>query len=258
MHDWHDQQLASQQKSYSGLNTAGRIRLDHEEDLVSSAHDYKPLVSQDLYRDHGTASRLETSGPGSDPAPPEQAPDSIVTPIETGPDTFTQEVHDLGGLLADQICTCAACLECSYWLFPVYMKWHDEHPESRPWTFGCRIAGCLWTTKDSPDRIPIANVEKLRLHELERDHYGKPGDYKCPEANCKFITKRFGDLKRHCSSKHCIKPKKLNCPVLSCKYHQDGFTRKDKLNSHYQKVHEGKSQPGKPNQAIKPKVGDNA
>lgn len=257
MHDWHDQQLASQQKSYSGLNTAGRILLDHEEDLVSSAHNHKPLVSQDLYRDHGTASRLETSGPGSDPAPPEQAPDSIVTPIETGPDTFTQEVHDLGGLLADQICNCAVCLEWSSWPYSVYMKWHDEHPESRSWIFGCRVAGCLWTTNDSFYKRD-SYVLKLRYHETSSSHYGKPGDYRCREANCKFITKRFRDLKRHCSSKHCIKPRILKCPVLSCKYHQDGFSRKDKLNSHYQKVHGGKSQPGKPNQAIKPKVGDNA
>lgn len=249
MHDWHDQQLASQQKSYSGLNTAGRILLDHEEDLVSFAHDYETIVSQDQYRNHRSTRNLETS---EAPTPLEQAPGCITSPIETGPDAFTQEVHDLGepgGLLADQICTCAACLDRSSKLHRACIEWQDEHPESRLWTFGCRVTGCQWTTK-------YAYLVYVCCHESERDHYGKPGDYRCREANCKFITKRFGDLKRHCSSKHCIKPRNLKCPVLGCSYHKDGFARKDKLDSHYQKVHGGKSQPGKPNQAIKPKVGD--
>ena len=249
MHDWHDQQLASQQKSYSGLNTAGRILLDHEEDLVSSAHDYKPLVSQDLYRNHCSTRNLETS---EAPTPVKQAPGCITPPIETGPDAFTQDVHDLGGVLADQICTCAVCLDRTC------IKSQHGHPESRLWTFGCRVTGCQWTTKDDPDTGVFNKVYLVLCHERSSSHYGKPGDYRCREANCKYITKRLRDLKRHYSSKHCIKPRTLKCPVLSCRYHQDGFARKDKLDSHYQKVHGGKSQPGKPNQAIKPKVGDNA
>ena len=236
-HDWHDQQLASQQKSYSGLNTAGRILLDHEEDLVSSAHDYETIVSQDLYQNHCSTRNLETS---EAPTPLEQAPGCITSPIETGPDAFTQEVHDLGGLLADQICTCASCLDRSSKLHRACIEWQDEHPESRLWTFGCRVTGCQWTTKDNPYTVH-GNVLKVWYHETSSSHYGKPGDYRCREANCKFVTKRFGDLKRHCSSKHCIKPRNLKCPVLWCKYHQDGFARKDKLDSHIQKVHGGNS-----------------
>ena len=254
MHEWHDQQLASRHKFYNadelqGYNTTQLSLLGHE-DLNSFAHEYEPIASKDQYRHHGSTRNLETPEAGFDPAPPEQAPSSIAFPFGTGSDAFTQEVHDLGGLLADHVCTCAGCLDYNFKLQRACIEWQDKHPESRLWTFGCRFTGCQWTT--------TKGVFQVWAHETQRSHYGKPGDYRCREANCKFITKRFGDLKRHCSSKHCIKPRNLKCPVLSCRYHQDGFARKDKLDSHYQKVHGGKSQPGKPNQAIKPKVGDNA
>ena len=259
-HEWHHQQLASRHNSYKadesqGYNTAQLSLLGHEEDLNSLAHEYEPIASQDQYRHHGSTSNLETSEAGFDPATPEQAPSSIVSPIETGPDAFTQKVHDLGVLFPDQICTCVPCLAENNLTISFCKKWSDEHPELRSSTFGCRVAGCQWTTKSAS---AFGTLFIPSAHEIKKSHYGKPGSWRCVEANCKFITKRFGDLKRHCSSKHCIKPKKLKCPVLSCRYHQDGFARKDKLDSHYQKAHGGKSQPGKPNQAIKPKIGERA
>ena len=252
-HEWQDQQLVSRHTDNAdesqGYNTAALSLSDHEEDLIPFAHNYEPIASQDQYRHHGSSSNLEPSEAGFDPAPSEQA---------TRPDTFTQKVHSLKTFLPDQICTCAVCLDVSYTKDrPKFDKiqWIDEHPQLKSWTFGCRVAGCQWTTKDSPRKI-FYNAYDAFLHDVDRSHYGKQGNWRCREANCKFITKRWNDFKRHTSSKHCIKPKKLKCPDLSCKYHQDGFARKDKLDSHYQKVHGGKSQPGKPNQAIKPKIGD--
>ena len=258
MHEWHHQQLASRHNSYKadesqGYNTAQLSIFGHEKDLNSLAHEYEPIASQDQYGHHGST---KTSEAGFDPATPEQAPSPIVSPIETGPDAFTQKVHDLGVLFPDQICTCVTCLTENNNVNNVFcIRWSDEDPELRSWTCGCRIAGCQWTIKND---CAYSTLYLAWAHEKEKSHYGKPGSWGCVEANCKFITKRFGDLKRHCSCKHCTKPKKLKCPVLSCKYHQDGFARKDKLDSHYQKAHGGNSQPGKPNQAIKPKIGERA
>ena len=132
----------------------------------------------------------------------------------------------------------------------------ERHPNRRSWTFGCRVTGCQWVTKDVPASRRINNLEVLFWHESARDRYGKPGNYGCREASCKFVTKRIGDLKRHYSSKHCTQPKKLPCPVFMCKYHEIGFARNDKLRSHFQNVHGGIVQPGKPNQAINPRDKD--
>ena len=260
MHEWHHQQLASRHNCYNadesqGYSTAQLSLLGHEEDLNSLAHEYEPIASQDQYGHLVSTRNLETSEAGFDHATPEQAPSSIVSPIETGPDAFTQKVQDLGFVFPDQICTCVTCLEENSF-HNAYLKLYDEHPEWISWYFGCRVTGCQWIVKN--DGKAYNDLFTVWCHEREKSHYGKLGSWRCVEANCKFITKRFGDLKRHCSSKHCIKPKKLKCPVLSCRYHQDGFARKVKLDSHYQKAHGGKSQPGKPNQAIKPKIGERA
>ena len=171
----------------------------------------------------------------------------MFTPIETGSDIATQEFRDLRTFLPDRACSCVACLES----YETYLKIVDLE-----WNFRCRVTGCSWNTKDN-----FSYGEKLyriTVHEWDHSHYGKPGNLRCLEADCKFRTKRWSDLRRHASSKHCINPQTFKCPDLNCKYHQQGFTRKDKLNSHFQKVHGGKLQRGKPNQAILPKVGDSA
>ena len=175
----------------------------------------------------------------------------MFTPIETGSDVSTREFRDLGTLLPDRACSCVACLE------GYYVHTLPETVDLK-WNFGCRVTGCLWNTKDTVTRYGWSKIYAITLHERDHSHYGKRGNWRCIEADCKFRSKRFTDLKRHASSKHCINPRTFECPDLNCKYHQQGFTRKDKLNSHFQKVHGGKLQRGKPNQAIMPKVGDSA
>ena len=238
-----------------GYNTAGRSQSDCPEHSASVALNNDMIASQAQYQYLGSTNNLETPEAGFDSAPPQQAPSPFIPLTKTGPGVSTQNFDDLRTLVPDQVCTCAACLDG--YRCPAHLWGWDVHPDCSSWIFGCRVAGCKWSTKDLT-YVPRNPLEEFFYHEKRRSHYGKPGDWRCREADCKYVTKRWGDLMRHSSSKHCINPKSFECPVLSCKYHQQGFTRKDKLTSHIQKVHGGNSQPGKPNQAIKPKVGDRA
>ena len=262
----HNQQLASQPKFYNadesqGYDIAGCIHLDREKDLPAVASNNDAIASQNQYWHHGRITDPETSEARLEPVPPHQAPGSTVSQTETKQDQFAQDSHELEAFLRDQICTCTSCLNDCEWPRDLLNRL-DAHPKGNSWLFRCRITGCQWTTKDDT-QSDGNNLRKLLLHETgwwsgRKYHYGKYGDYRCRETGCKLVTKRWTDFKRHSSSKHCIKPKNFECPFLSCKYHQLGFSRKDKLKSHFDKVHKRDSQPGKPNQAIKPKGEDSA
>lgn len=129
-----------------------------------------------------------------------------------------------------QRCLCMACL-----LVGVPGAWTDS-------TF-CRFPGCSYTTFAYDDYISH-----------ERDHYHKSVNplFHCVEQHCKFTTKRWPDLIRHYTVKHCVSPRKFPCPVPWCKYNNDGFPRKDKLTTHYKNVHQGYSAPRKAMRVIKP------
>ena len=131
-------------------------------------------------------------------------------------------------------CSCTACL------FVGAIKDWPDHGMS------CRFPGCKYFTEGHSDHI---------WH--ERGHFLKAGNatYHCVEQLCPFTSKRWPDLVRHYTVKHCTSPKKFRypCPVLSCKYNgNNGFARKDKLNSHYKNIHQGKSGPGKASRVLKP------
>ncbi len=87
----------------------------------------------------------------------------------------------------------------------------------------------------------------------ERDHFKTPGGYACVEQGCHFVNKKFSDLRRHYTSKHCTNPnaKKLECPEIGCEYRT---ARDDKLKEHQKRKHKGKPKPGKPYRVIKPAV----
>lgn len=259
MQAWHNQQSVCQHRlqdvdQLQEHKIAGRTFLDGENNFARVALQHNSIASRDQYQHHGSPSNLEPSKTGSNPVPPQQASGSAICLTETDRGVSLREPHTLEALVPDQVCTCAACFD--NYRFPDCFKIFDGHPERRSWEFGCRVTGCRWTTRDGPASTWPNNLVKPFWHEKSRDHYGKIGEYRCREAGCKFVTKRWTDFKRHASSRHCVKPQNFECPDLSCKYHQIGFTRKDKLKSHCQNVHEGKLQPGKPNQAIKPKVQD--
>lgn len=263
MQVWQNQHFVNQRNAYNldqlyEYDISERTHSGRDGALTLAALKNDTTASKDQDRRHGSMSNLETSEDDS-PVPSQQALGSVVSQGETGRDVPTQDSQELKSLVPDQVCTCAACL-WSYWC-PSHLKRESGHPERLSWKFGCRITGCQWTTDSAPQVVGGVNaLQHLLWHEKKRSHYGKPGDgdFRCLETGCKFVTKRFNDLKRHSSSKHCIKPQIFKCAVLDCKYHETGFARKDKRKSHYQNVHQGKPQPGKANQAIKPKVKDGA
>lgn len=67
------------------------------------------------------------------------------------------------------------------------------------------------------------------------------GEYRCNVQGCKFRSHHWDCLLLHCSSKHCKNPQRFYCSEAGCKYSSGlGFTRRDKLKSHYENVHEGR------------------
>ena len=123
-------------------------------------------------------------------------------------------------------CTCISCLKIS----------HSGGERDK-----CHFPGC---------HSPLRNWENY----IHVQHYRQNGKYTCLEQDCPTVTKQFSELKRH-YKKHCTSPdkKQFPCPVLWCKYSgTNGFLRKDKLQSHYRNIHEGKPGPVKGGRVIKP------
>ena len=122
------------------------------------------------------------------------------------------------------------CVRCLYLVegrTPYCLRQYPDRGRDR---LSCAAADCTKTFKSVYDCI-----------RHEREHFYHDGKYRCNASNCTKAFKRFDDLIRHVSAKHCENPQKFPCPLLWCKYSGDnGFTRRDKLKSHYKNVHEGK------------------
>ncbi|KAM0799633.1 hypothetical protein BDR22DRAFT_890213 [Usnea florida] len=265
MHAWHNPPIASQYEIYDadgsqGYDIAGCVRSECAEDLPQVAPNDETIPSEDQYRTQSSAGNLEPSEAGINSFSSQQVLGSIVSQTETDREVSKLGPDELKVLVPDQACHCATCLD-GYTLSHHELRWalKDEAPAWTARTLSCRVTGCQWTTKDEPTILILTNFGLLIRHEGQRErHHDKGGKWRCLEAGCKVVTKRWMDLLRHTTSKHCIKPRDLKCPVLECKYHHVDFSRKDKLKSHVEKVHKGVPQPAKRNQAIKPKVKDHA
>lgn len=78
-------------------------------------------------------------------------------------------------------------------------------------------------------------------------------DYRCPEHHCHSKFKDVRGVLRHYQAKHCTEPSRYPCSVFNCKYSgNNGFLRKDKLKSHYQKVHAGQTVASNTNRRLLP------
>ncbi len=141
-------------------------------------------------------------------------------------------------------CECISCLGIWKAQDPSYRNNGEAY-------YSCRVIGCLHT----PQILwPILKDQRqyylaeLRRH--EKTHFGEEGHFRCLSDHCTFVTKRWSDLKRHSTVMHCKNAKKIPCPVPYCKFAGDnnGFLRKDKLTTHFNRVHKGvKAAPrGKP------------
>ena len=265
MHAWHDSQLASQYETYDadqlqGYSITPGLHSECAEDLTQVASNDEAITSTDHYRTHANTSTLEPSEVGVNPVPSPQVLGLAVSHTETYRDVSQLDPDELRALLPEQACHCATCL-VGYDNWKTRSElWRNGSPVLTGRTLSCRVTGCQWTTESHTS--PHHNdVPELLIHEGfsgREEHYGEPGEYKCREAGCKRVTKRWEDFLRHSTSKHCIKPKDLKCPFLECKYHHIDFSRKDKLKSHVDKVHKGTHHSREANQAIKPKVKDHA
>ncbi len=178
-----------------------------------------------------------------------------------------QLVDSHSPVIATKACSCIACQDVNPLSsqIPAHRAYKIRHTAG--YTFQCRIAGCEelfadinampWCNRNgyhNPNSW-VENYQKsvyLGSHEIS--HFGSGGAYHCNEQYCQFITKRWRDLRRHYSSRHCKAPKKFPCHVLGCKYGgENGFAREDKLKSHVKNVHEGRLLPGQPGRIIKPR-----
>ena len=159
-----------------------------------------------------------------------------------------------------------AAVKANPYMVPSITNTPTEEP-----SYGCSCIACLsvgahtTTFKDWRDRgmsclLPHCNPStgwhSVHLHERSHFHTANGDAFRCLEPDCPFSSKRWPDLVRHYTVKHCTNPKKFRypCPVVWCKYSgENGFTRKDKLKSHYKNIHEGKPGPAvKGGRVIKP------
>ena len=107
----------------------------------------------------------------------------------------------------------------------------------------CRFKGFNYVSFRGP---------RCQVH--EQSLYTSGGFCKCMEASCPTKTKTFSELRRHTRSKHCLVAPVHYCPEIHCKYHVQGFKRRDKLLSHIRNIHQGAVRPGIANRAIVPKA----
>lgn len=119
----------------------------------------------------------------------------------------------------------------------------------------CRFANCNWVYEGHSGWYWGA---RIRVPHEKTHHQRGPKNlqtpFSCLVGNCRYTSKRWPDLLRHTTHKHCNNPAKFACSVIGCKYNGEGngFTRKDKLMDHCKSMHQGQKIPGKAVRAIRP------
>ncbi|KAI4287134.1 MAG: hypothetical protein L6R35_003611 [Caloplaca aegaea] len=111
----------------------------------------------------------------------------------------------------------------------------------------CGMASC--STKDWCNSLSSGYQ---RIH--WRRHIFVTGLYRCDAPGCTHACKRFADLERHISTSHCLNAKQFPCSFPGCvRGGANGFSRKDKLKSHFENVHRGVGIPPKQPRALAPR-----
>ena len=143
-------------------------------------------------------------------------------------------------------CTCIVCR--------LKKGTHDSDVEYHCNFADCNYVSSYYRTRNSPPSWEVS----LRLRHV-KSHYQQDPDlirslFLCPVENCRYKSKRWAELGRHTSAKHCNNPTKFECPEIGCKYNGEGngFTRKDKLTAHKKTMHYGRKTPGQAMKALKP------
>ena len=148
--------------------------------------------------------------------------------------------HDHNQVLI-QGCECIRCLGIWKSQEPLYRNNVDGTNSGEAY-YSCRVLGCLHTQGiDRPHNKEYLAIYLTHLRSHEKAHFGEEGNFRCLSDHCTFVTKRWSDLKRHSTVMHCKNAKKFPCPMPYCKFagENNGFLRKDKLTSHFNRVHKG-------------------
>lgn len=125
----------------------------------------------------------------------------------------------------DDRCTCIHCSKIGIHFSAFEAEFFRE--------LHCRIPDCEFV-------FVYYNVTKLLQH--EKTHFQENDEkYHCRADRCTSVSKRWDELVRHTTTKHCLNPPKFHCSVVDCPYHTGaGFKRKDNLKSHYKTIHQGR------------------
>ena len=138
-------------------------------------------------------------------------------------------------------CSCILCFDLG--------SQREASWSKTPVNYPCRLSDCNFSTAvgSQQGEYPGGCYAERAARGHELNHIRHNRQWRCVEDRCVYDTKRWSDFKRHYTSKHCLNPKtKFPCPEIDCKYGgNNGFTRKDKLKSHREKVHEKHARPEK-------------
>ena len=170
--------------------------------------------------------------------------DSTVPDNSDGNNSVLRAVSTSAAPGSNGQCSCITCVDLG---------------SERVWSYNsqvaypCRLSGCNFSAPQEGKR-PDGDDDQRDARNHEKTHFRHEGQFRCKEDRCVYAAKRWSDLKRHYTSKHCLNPKtKFPCPEIGCKYGgNNGFTRKDKLKSHREKVHERHAKPEKRFRVSKP------
>ena len=197
--------------------------------------EHVPVGFADPYRiDMFDSDKTETSEPGQGSFNPTWT-DSIIPDNSDGNNNVLSITTTSAAPGSSRECSCITCLDLG---------------SSRVWGTGpypahypCRLSDCNFS-KTGKD-LWSASEAQYEAWKHEKNHFRRQDQFRCIEDRCVYGAKRWSDLKRHYTSKHCLNPKiKFPCTYIDCKYGgNNGFTRKDKLKSHREKVHEKVAKP---------------
>ena len=141
-------------------------------------------------------------------------------------------------------CSCITCLDLGSCRATPIVPYPTHCP--------CRLPDCNFSKTGEAFSSAYYVQKEARTH--EKNHFRHDGQFRCIEVRCVYGTKRWSDLRRHYTGKHCLNPKqKFPCPEIGCKYSgNNGFKREDKLKSHRRTVHEKVAKPEKRYRVNKP------
>ena len=141
--------------------------------------------------------------------------------------------QDTSSINPGKKCDCIVCCKIGFW--------ECNNPVPSP----CRLAGC------NSNCFPWDHHERSHFQRA-RGSKDPLSPFYCPVEKCNYSSKRWPDLQRHTTAKHCSSPAMFSCSVIGCKHSGEGngFTRKDKLTAHKRSMHQGQRTNGQAVRAL--------